>query len=252
MAAEAATGVGGGPDARVDVLLERAPRSGAAEAFRSLRTSLQFLNPEKTATMVITSSAPAEGKTTCASNLAVALAGVGRRVLLVDADLRRPSLAQRFRLGRVQGLSHILIGQCGDEVAQESGVQGLYVLASGIIPPNPAELLSRPALEQALQRWQQRYDHVIFDTPPVLAVTDAVVVARQARNALLVTRVGTTRDRALRQAVSLLREAGAEILGAVLNDQLPTTADGYYAYYYHPREGTEQGAEAGGGTQGSA
>lgn len=222
------------------VIIEESPRSAAAEAFRSLRTSLQFLGPEKTDAFVVTSPGPGEGKSTCAANLAVALARVGRHVLLVDADMRRPSIEERFRLGRVQGLSQLLVGQCGDEVIQESGIDGLEVVASGIIPPNPAELLARVALDEALVRWRAMFDHIIFDTPPVLPVTDAVVVSRKTRHALLVTRVASTRDRGLRQAVRLLREAGVDILGGIVNDIMPGHGGAYYGYYrgYAP-EGTK-------------
>ena len=219
-------------------ILERAPRSAAAEAFRGLRTSLQFLG-DKAQMFVVTSAGPGEGKSTTAANLAIAMAGVGKRVLLVDADLRRPSLHQMFGLGRVHGLSHVLVGQAGDEAIQEAEPEGLHVLTSGPVPPNPAELLDQAGLDACLARWRQRYDHIIVDSPPVLAVTDPVILARKVKRALVVVRAATTRDRSLQHACSLLREAGAEVLGTAFND-LPQGKGVEYGYSYaYYRSGSE-------------
>ncbi len=212
-------------------ILERAPRSAAAEAFRGLRTSLQFLG-DKAQMFVVTSAGPGEGKSTTAANLAIALAGVGKRVLLVDGDLRRPSIHQMFGLGRAaQGLSHVLVGQAGDELIKEADPEGLHVLPSGPVPPNPAELLDQAGLDACLARWRQAYDHIIIDSPPVLAVTDPVILARKVKSALVVVRAATTRDRSLQHACSLLREAGAEVLGTAFND-LPQGKGAEYGYSY--------------------
>ncbi len=228
-----------------NLVMDRAPRSAAAEAFRSLRTSLQFLGPEKTRVFVVTSPGPAEGKSTCVANLGMALASAGKRVLIVDADMRRPTMQDLFGLGQVQGLSNLLIGQCGDDAVQESGVQGLSVLASGRVPPNPSELLDTERFDQALARWIAHYDHVLLDSPPVLAVTDAVVIGRRVRRALLVTRAGTTRDKTLQRAVSVLREAGVEIVGTVLNDL--SAGNGEYGYYQGSYEYQPKGPGMGAG-----
>lgn len=221
------------------LIMERYPRSATAEAFRSLRTSLQFLGAEKTCAFVITSPGPGEGKSTCAANLAIAMASAGRRVLLVDGDMRRPSMDVAFGLARVQGLSNILIGQSGDESVPECAVDGLDVLPSGPPPPNPSELLAGSRFDEAITRWSERYDHVIIDSPPVLAVTDAVVIGRRVGHALLVTRAGATRDKALQRTVGVLREAGVNIFGTVLNDL--SDGRGHYGYYDYSGSKSDRG-----------
>lgn len=214
------------------LILQRAPRSPAAEAFRSLRTALQFLETSRTAVFVITSAGPAEGKTTMASNLAVAFAQVGKRVLLVDADMRRPSQHDQFSLGKGVGLSHLLARRGGDDLIQDPGIPGLSILPAGVIPPNPAEMLDSAALDECVTRWRKNYDHVIIDSPPVLAVTDPVVIARKVGYALLVARAATTRDKSLQRACQVLREAGVQLLGTALNDLEATRNDEYgYGYY---------------------
>lgn len=214
------------------LILQNRPQSQAAEAFRSLRTSLQFLPAERLRAIVITSSGPGEGKSTCATNLAIALAKTGKRVLLVDADMRRPSLGAMFGLGRGTGLTHLLSGRLSDDdVIHETEIDGLSLLPSGPNPPNPAELLEQSAMGEALVRWRDRFDHVIIDTPPVLAVTDPVVLGRKVGQAILVARSGEARDKAVQRSVSLLRDAAIEILGVVLND-LAFRGGNDYGYYY--------------------
>lgn len=216
-------------------ILQRAPRSAAAEAFRSLRTALEFIDPAKTRTLLITSAGPGDGKSTCAANLAVALAQVGKRVLLVDADMRRPSLHERFHLGHGVGLSHVLVGRGDEGAIEESAIPGLSVLIGGVVPPNPAELLDGGVLDRCLARWSETYDHVLLDSPPVLAVTDPVVIARKVTGVVLVARAASTRDRALERACAVLRAARANLLGTVVND-LVAARQGDYGYgyaYYH-------------------
>jgi len=201
-----------------------------------MRTSLQMLPREKQGAVVVTSCGAGDGKTFCAVNLAVALAAAGKRVLVVDGDLRRPSLHKVFRLGRTQGLSDVLSEQAArDEVILPSDVPGLDVLPSGPIPPNPSELLGAPALDPALEAWRVAYDHLIFDAPPVLGLSDAVVLARRIGYAILVVRAGQTTDRALRHASELLQGSGIEVLGVVLNGTRARDEEAYgFAMNYWP------------------
>ena len=213
-------------------VLERAPRSAAAEAFRSLRTALDFLDPATTQAFAVTSPGPGEGKSTCAAYLAIALAQVGRRVLLVDADMRRPSLHQCFATGQAVGLSQLLTAKSIEAQPTRSGIEGLSVIPSGVIPPNPSEILAGTALSRQLEGWRSDFQHVVFDTPPLLAVTDALVLARQVDGVILVARVGATRDRSLQRSIALLREAEVRLLGSVVNDISPAAGSEYgYGYY---------------------
>jgi len=217
------------------LILHQRPQSHAAEAFRSLRTSLQFLPAERLRALVVTSSGPGEGKSTVSTNLAIALAKTGKRVLLVDADMRRPSQGQAFGLAHSTGLTHLLSGRMGDEdVIHETGIEGLSLVPSGPLPPNPAELLEQASMEDALLRWRDRFDHVIIDTPPVLLVTDPVVVGRKVGQAIMVARAGESRDKAVQRSVALLRDAGIEILGVVLNDMAARGGQEYGYYYQTP------------------
>lgn len=225
------------PDARSRFLVLRdRPRSPAAEAYRSLRTSVQFLPPEKQRAFLITSSVPSEGKTSTAVNVGLAFASAGRRVLLVDADMRRPMLHRVFGLGKVLGLSHVLSSQADLSVIQSTDVPNLDVLPVGPLPPNPSELLGLGTVDTLLTECCARYDHVVFDTPPLLGVTDAVVLSRHVGRAILVLRAGLTSDKAVQRALELLSEAKAEVLGVVLND-LSRGQDGYGYYYHHYADG---------------
>lgn len=227
----------------IGLIVHDQPQCQAAEAFRSLRTSLQFLPAERLKAMIVTSSAPGEGKSTCSCNLAIALAKTGKRVLLVDADMRRPSVAATFGLPRGRGLTNLLAGRASDDdVIHPTTIDGLSVVPTGPLPPNPAELLEQPTTGEALERWRGHFDHIILDTPPALVVTDAIVVGRKVGQAVLVARAGESRDKPMQRAVGLLREAGIEILGVVLNDLAPRQGTEYGYYYqtpYESREGPE-------------
>jgi capsular exopolysaccharide synthesis family protein len=210
-------------------------KSAAAEGFRTLRTNLQFLSADKPLkVLVITSSAPAEGKTTTAINLATSLAQMGQRVLLVDSDLRRPSLHRSFNLAAAPGLSNFLVGKAElSAVLKKTPIEGLQVLASGPIPPMPAELLSSHKMRELLNQLRQQFDTVLLDTPPVVAVTDATLMATMADGVLLVVSCGkTTRDQA-KAALLTLEKAGIKPLGVVMNQVDRRKGYGYYYYYYH-------------------
>jgi polysaccharide biosynthesis transport protein len=209
------------------VVVAAAPHSPPAEAFRKLRTNLQFLQvadaspaggPPRASVLAVTSSLPAEGKSTVSGNLAVALAETGARVLLVDADLRRPAVADLLGVEGGVGLTTVLAGAARvEEVVQDWGSKQLQVLASGPVPPNPAELLGSPAMRGLLEDLRGRYDHVVIDTAPLLPVADAAVLSRLVDGTVLVAQAGRVRRAELARALGNLDQVSARVLGVVLN-----------------------------------
>ena len=173
--------------------------------------------------VVVTSAVAGEGKSTTAANLAVVFAEADIDVLLIEADLRRPKVADYFGLERAVGLTNVLVGQVSvDEVLQEWGSGGVTVLASGSIPPNPAELLGSQNMQVLLNELRQRFDMIIIDAPPLLPVTDAAVAAARADGALVVTRYGKTTRAQLDSAIAVLHAVDAKVIGGVLN-MVPTS-----------------------------
>lgn len=207
------------------------PRSARSESFRTLRTNLQFLDVGRTdRSFVITSSIQSEGKSTSAANLAIALADAGSRVLLVDADLRRPKVHEYMGLEGAAGLTDLLIGRAEpQDVIQPWGKDGLYVLPAGKIPPNPSELLGSKALVSLLAEFNEAFDVVLFDAPPLLPVTDAAILARIVGGTIVVCAAGRTHKNQLKGALSALRNVDAPVSGIVLT-MLPTKGPDAYGY----------------------
>jgi capsular exopolysaccharide synthesis family protein len=219
-----------------------APR---AESYRQIRTNLQFVDVDHPPKVVaFTSSLPAEGKTTTVCNLAIALAQAGKRVAVVDADLRRPRIAENLGLEGAAGLTSVLIGRATlDQVLQPWGLAGVSVLTSGPVPPNPSELLASQHMADLLDELSRRFDFVLLDTPPLLPVTDAALLASRYDGALLIVRHGRTSRAQLRAAMSALTAVSAKVLGAVLT-MTPRTGGGrsygYYHYAYRSRVDQEE------------
>jgi len=197
----------------------RSPRSAAAEAYRALRTNLQFSSLDRELkTILVTSAGDGDGKTTVAANLGVAMAESGKRVLLVDCDLRRPGLHEVFGLPVVPGLSNALLGESGELPVSTTTVAGLSVLTAGDRPPNPAELVASARLTRLLARVREEYDYVIIDSPPAGLVADAAVLASAADGVIMVVSAGRTKRDAARRAKEQLERVGARLLGVVLNN----------------------------------
>jgi non-specific protein-tyrosine kinase len=212
------------------------PRSPIAEAYRVLRTNLRFSGIENpTGAVLVTSGGPAEGKTTTAANLAITMAQSGKRVVLVDTDLRRPSIHKFFDLPNNVGLSSLFLGdaQSLDQVIQPTAIEGLRVLTSGQVPPNPAEVLESKQMNEILSRLRAQSDMVILDSPPVLAVADASILGSRCSGAVLVVDAGHTRSELSRRAVETLGQTKVKVLGVVLNKLSSRRASGYYYYYYY-------------------
>ncbi|PKR77821.1 capsular biosynthesis protein [Halalkalibacillus sediminis] len=208
------------------------PKSPISEQFRTLRTNLQFASVDnELRSMIVTSTAPEEGKSITSANLAIVYAQQGLKVLFVDADLRKPTMHYTFRLSNTSGLSSLLIGkQSLDEVVEHDHIANLDLLPSGPIPPNPSELIGSRRMSRFIEEATKTYDLVLFDTPPVVAVTDAQLLANYVDGALLVIRSGQTNKQVAVKAKELLDQANANILGTVLND-VEVKKDNYYYYY---------------------
>jgi non-specific protein-tyrosine kinase len=197
------------------------PRSPVSEAFRTLRTNLEFTSLDKPLrSMVVTSAAPEEGKSTTLANLAVAMAQAGKKVILVDCDLRRPSLHQIFNARTAPGLSNMMRDDAlmNQPPLQETQVPNLFLLTSGTIPPNPAELVASRRMSDVIAALQQRADIVLFDAPPVIAVTDAAVLASKVDAVLLVVSAGKTKRDHAKKAKMLLDKVNAHLIGTVLTN----------------------------------
>jgi polysaccharide biosynthesis transport protein len=215
------------------------PTAPSAEAYRSLRTALQFARQERELrSILITSPAADEGKTSTTANLGVVFAQAGERVVLVSCDLRRPRLGHFFGIDEQVGLTTVLSGEHSLERALQpvSGHQSLWVLPSGPVPSNPAELLSEPGTRKVFDALKQSFDLVLVDSPPLLPVTDAVVLSKQVDGTLLVVAPGQTRRVTLRRSSEKLAQVNAPVVGLVLNGVNKQSGYGYgYGYHYYSR-----------------
>jgi succinoglycan biosynthesis transport protein ExoP len=212
-------------------------RAGRGEAYRTLRTNLRYVDVDSPPhVVVVTSSIAAEGKSTTACNLAIALAGVGTSVILVEGDLRRPQIADYMGLEGAVGLTDVLIGRARlDDVLQPWGSSRLSILASGALPPNPSELLSSAQMTEVIGALRERAEIVVIDAPPLLPVTDAAVIARECDGAMLVVRHGKTTREQVTRSLDALDSVGARVLGSVFS-MVPISGAGSYGYGYYQSE----------------
>jgi capsular exopolysaccharide synthesis family protein len=216
------------------LLTQAAAQSPRAESFRQIRTNLQFAHvSHESKAVLVTSSLPGEGKTTTATNLAIAIAQSGKTVVLVDADLRRPRVDDYLGLDRNAGLTTALIGAVDvNDLLQPWGEHDLYVLTSGQIPPNPSELLGSSAMRELIGRLEAAFDAVIIDAPPLLPVTDAAVLSQQVGGVVLVVGSSKVKIPDLQKSLSALKMVEADVLGVVLN-LLPAKGPDAYSYSYY-------------------
>jgi capsular exopolysaccharide synthesis family protein len=229
------------------LMTEMPTHSLISESYRGLRSSISFAAvDEPLKTLIVSSSNQGEGKSLTSVNLAIAMALDRRRVILVDADLRRPNLHRLLRLPQNPGLSDLLVDRVPlEDALQRTEVEGLQVIASGPRPPDPAELLNSGRMRELIKQLSQMADVVVFDTPPCIPVTDAQVLATKVNGVVLVLEVGEARKAALRHAKSLFDQARARTLGLVFNKIGQDGSHGYYYYYtsgasYYTDELTEE------------
>lgn len=217
------------------------PKSPISEAYRTLRTNVEFSAIDsKSKTLLITSSSPKEGKTTTAVNLAVSIAQVGKKTLLLDCDLRKPKIHKIFKISNeMGGLSNILI----DEIEAEQGIKEtevpyLYVLPSGKMPPNPSELLSSQKMQQFMEYLKQRFDYIVIDSPPLIVVTDAQIISKYSDACILIVAAGESDRNAVIKAKELLCNVNANLIGIVLN-KIDISKGNYYKYYHYYETGKD-------------
>ena len=211
-------------------IVEKKPKSVAAEAYRSLRTNIQYSSfDNKYQTLVVTSANPGEGKTTVAGNLALVLAQGESKVLLVDCDMRRPSIHKLFKISNTYGISDLLVGNKKLESVANKYNDNLSIVPAGKIPPNPAEMLASKAMTAFLEEMKNYFDYIVLDTPPLQAVTDAQVLSTKVDGSLIIIRAGVTKKEAINNAVSIIKKVKGNIIGTVLN-VAETKKDKYYYY----------------------
>lgn len=209
------------------------PSSVVSEQFKTIRTNIQFsMVDDNLKTIVVTSAGPSSGKSTVSANLAATVASEDKKVLLVDADLRKPTVHKTFNVRNNVGLTKLLTDRTAllEEAIIQSSTEGLYLLTSGAIPPNPAELLSSKKMKELIKNMENSFDMIIFDMPPILAVTDAQVMASKVDGVLFVIPNGNVSKDHVIKSKELLENVKANILGAVMN-KVEKTEDTYYYYY---------------------
>jgi capsular exopolysaccharide synthesis family protein len=208
------------------------PKSPISEQYRTIRTNIQYSSVDKELkTLMVTSSGPAEGKSTTAANLAVVFAQLGKKVLLVDADLRKPTVHRSFGVNNLFGFTTVLTKQATlASSVLDTEEKDLYILTSGPIPPNPAELLSSKSMEQFIEVAKEQFDYVLFDTPPLLAVADPQIVANKVDASIFVVYSGRTEIDQAKKAKELLQNAQSKLVGVVLNHK--ELKNNEYYYYY--------------------
>jgi capsular exopolysaccharide synthesis family protein len=208
------------------------PKSPISEQYRTIRTNIEFASIDKQLrSLLVTSSGPSEGKSSTTANLAVVFAQQGKKVLLIDGDLRKPTVHYAFKFDNRIGLSTLLVGEKPlEESIKETDIPNLDILTSGPIPPNPSELLGSNAMKKMLQLAEERYDIILLDTPPVLAVTDAQILANICDGSMIVVRSEQTEYQAIQKAKELLVPADAKLIGIILNDVPQKRSNSYYYY----------------------
>ena len=210
------------------------PKSVISEQYRAIRTNIEYSNVDQnTKTILVTSSDKNEGKTTTVSNLAVSFANLNKKVLLIDCDLRNPSIHKMFRLNNIYGLTDILAkDRAVDKCIQETELENLYVLTAGAIPPNPAEILSSEKMKNLIEDLKNIYDYIFIDTPPIGLVTDAGVLSSFIDGVVLVVKSESVEKKYLEETKKKLDAVDARILGAILNSYKSEQKDyNYYSYY---------------------
>lgn len=219
------------------LIVQKQPKSIEAEAYRTLRTNIQYSSfDDDIKTIVITSSGPGEGKSTTASNLAVSMSQYDKKVLLIDCDLRKPTIHKKFNISNTNGLSNFLVGEVGFDEAAFTYNDNLTILSSGNIPPNPSEMIASKKMKNFIAVLKQRFDFIIIDAPPVIAVTDAQILSTITDGVILVTAYGQAEKEAVKKAKELLDKVKANIIGAVMTKVEMNRGKGYGYYYYYGDE----------------
>lgn len=219
-------------------IVEQEPKSIAAEAYRTLRTNIQYSSFDKEIrSIVVTSSEPGEGKSTVTGNLALSFAQEEKSVILIDCDLRRPTVHKNFKLSNEAGLSEVIVGKAKLEDAIQPYNENLHVITSGKIPPNPAEMLSSNVMTNLIKALKEKYDMVLLDSAPLQAVTDAQILSTKVDGTVFVVRAERTKTDSVKESKSLLDQVGANIVGTVLH---ATTATKGKYYYYYGEDGHKQ------------
>ena len=220
-------------------IVEMKPKSITAEAYRTLRTNIQYSSfDNQIKTIVVTSAEAAEGKSTVSGNLALSFAQNEKKVIIVDCDLRRPSVHKNFKISNLNGLSEVLIGKERLEEVIQKRNENFDILPSGKIPPNPSEMLSSSAMTNLIAKLKEDYDMVILDSAPLHAVTDAQILSRKVDGTILVIRAQRTNRESVIEAKNLLTKVGANIIGTVLHAVENTR--GKYYYYYGSKDSSEK------------
>lgn len=214
------------------LIVQTDPKSIVAEQYRTIRTNINFSLPDQEIKTILMSSAgPSEGKSTTAANLAAVFSQEGKRVVLVDADMRKPTTHYTFKVRNSYGLSSVLTKQCNlEDAIQETSLDGLFLIPSGAIPPNPAELLTSKQMEFVIEKLTNEFDLVVFDSPPILSVTDGQILSNKCNATVLVVDTGVTEKGNIVRAKEALENSKANIIGVVMNNY-KLEKDQYYYYY---------------------
>ena len=212
-------------------IVEKKPKSISAEAYRTLRTNIQYSSyDKKIKKILVTSSEPAEGKSTIIGNLAISLSQSENTVIILDCDLRKPTMHKKFKISNEFGVTELLVGKKELKDVIQYRNKNLHIITSGKIPPNPAEMLASKSMKRLLEQLSNEYDYVLMDTPPLNAVTDAQVLSTEVDGTLIVIRCEKTKKESILTAKNLLQKVNANILGIVFND-VANSINKYYYYY---------------------
>ena len=211
-------------------VMEKAPKSIDAEAYRSLRSNIEYSSfDDEYRAIVVTSSVPGEGKSTTSGNLALSLAQSGNKVLLVDCDMRKPSIHKKFKISNMSGTAELLLRKESFEDVANFYNENLTIITAGKIPPNPSEMLSSRAMTAFIKEMKKEFKYIILDTPPLQAVTDAQVLSTKVDGVLLIVKAGSTKRDAVLNSVDLIKKVQGKVIGTVLNG-VENKKNSYYYY----------------------